>query len=394
MKQQRVVIIGAGYAGLLAAFRLAGKADRDITLINASDVFVERIRLHQLAAGQALKQRSIPGMLRDKPVRFVQGWVTALDPDAHILTVKRDAEETRIEYDYLVYALGSAPDTKSVPGVRDNAYAIGTSRSARPLQEALEQVGDGRVIVVGGGLTGIESATEIAETYPNASTTLITAGTVGATLSHRGRTHIEHVFARLGITVQEHTQVKHVEKNRLITDEGTAVPFDICVWAGSFIAPPLARDSGLDVNERGQIRVDEALRSLSHPDIYAAGDAAMPVHMPLRMACATAEPMAAQVADNLLTQIASQSPRPFGFDYAMQCISLGRRDGLIQWVDSDDTPKDRVFTGRFAAWWKEMVSRYAWWAVAMEARWPGLYRWPGANKGETGMTRKPEYGSV
>ena len=80
--QRQVVVVGAGYAGLLATVRLAGKTrDRavDITLVNETDTFVERLRLHQFAAGQAVAQRSIPAMLKGTRVKFVQARVVRID---------------------------------------------------------------------------------------------------------------------------------------------------------------------------------------------------------------------------------------------------------------------------------------------------------------------------
>jgi NADH dehydrogenase FAD-containing subunit len=90
-----ILIIGGGYAGTLAALRLAGKSrgqNAHITLINASDTFVERIRLHQLAAGQSPKLRPFAKLLRGKHIDFVQGRVTAIDPTNHTVSVQTSNE--------------------------------------------------------------------------------------------------------------------------------------------------------------------------------------------------------------------------------------------------------------------------------------------------------------
>ena len=81
----QIVILGAGYAGMAAALRLAHKTRRrpvQITLVNGSAAFVERIRLHQAAAAERVKQRPIQKLLAGTGVRFVQGWVTGLSPAA------------------------------------------------------------------------------------------------------------------------------------------------------------------------------------------------------------------------------------------------------------------------------------------------------------------------
>src|SRR4051812_35178659 len=112
-----ILIIGGGYAGTLAALRLAGKShgqNAKITLINASDTFVERIRLHQLAAGQTPKVRPFKQLLRGKHIEFVQGRVSAIDPAKYTVTLQNsNAVQTNLSavqtlpYDKLVYALGS-----------------------------------------------------------------------------------------------------------------------------------------------------------------------------------------------------------------------------------------------------------------------------------------------
>jgi len=125
----RVVIIGAGYAGMLATVRLANRlrgAHRpaDITLVNASDLFVERLRLHQFAAKRQIRQRPISNILRGTKVKFVQGYVSHIEIARRMLDVQTETGLEHIPYDNLVYALGSTIDRDSVQGVRDYAYTL------------------------------------------------------------------------------------------------------------------------------------------------------------------------------------------------------------------------------------------------------------------------------
>jgi NADH dehydrogenase FAD-containing subunit len=195
---------------------------------------------------------------------------------------------------------------------------------------------------------------------------------------------LRRAFARLGILLQERSQVRRVEAGRLDVEGQPPLPFDLCVWAAGFAVAPLARTAGLAVNARGQALVDAYLRSLSDPRIYAVGDAATLAGGPaLRMACATALPMGARAADNVAAAIAGAAPTPFEFGYAGQCISLGRRDGLVQLVNRDDSPRERIVSGRLGAWLKEGISRYAFTAGSLTRRWPGFYRWPGSSRAQT-----------
>ena len=351
----KILIIGGGYAGLLTALRLKGE---DVTVINRSDTFVERIRLHQVAAGQQLKRRSIPKLL--KRVKFIQGEVTALDPEQRRVVVNGQT----LDYDYLVYALGSMIDTSNVPGVEEYAYTLDNLSN-------LPRTGK-RLVICGGGLTGIETTTELAGRYEQVQ--IITQEACGAQLSPKGREYLQKVFNRKGIDVRDHSKITHITQNAVHLQDGSTIPFDVCLWSASFTVPGLARESSLEVNTRGQMIVDPYLRAVNHPEIYVAGDAA---YVPgIRMACATAMPMGAHVADNLKRELQGELPQPFNFSYLIRCISLGRRDGLIQRVYADDRPMDKIITGWRGALVKEFICRFTIWSLQLEKRFPGMYSWP------------------
>jgi NADH dehydrogenase FAD-containing subunit len=115
---------------MLAAIRLAHRTRRSgvrITLVNPSARFTERLRMHQIAAGQQLADHRISDLLARTGIRFVQGTVTAIDPDSR--TVAVDGGTARLEYDTLVYALGSATDTSQVPGADVHAFTFNSPRS-------------------------------------------------------------------------------------------------------------------------------------------------------------------------------------------------------------------------------------------------------------------------
>ncbi len=165
----RILVTGAGYAGLLFTMRLAGKVARQdvqISLVNESDTFTERPRLHQFATNQVVQWRSIPQMLRRTNVQFIQGRVTSLDPIHRRIIVEDQQQTHQLEYDYLVNALGSETDRKTVPGVAQYAYTLAARGplSAAALRETLPSIEarGGQVVVSGGGATGIETAAEVA----------------------------------------------------------------------------------------------------------------------------------------------------------------------------------------------------------------------------------------
>jgi NADH dehydrogenase FAD-containing subunit len=374
--QHRIVVLGAGYTGAIAAGRLARRlhrADVAITLVNAEPDFVERVRMHQLAAGQDLKARPFSEMFAGTGVELRLAKVTGVDVDRRTVTVvdtngPGEPEAEELEYDTLVYALGSGWNHQGVPGAAEHAHQIASRPGALRLRERLARLDAGEsVVVVGGGLTGLEAATEIAEARPDLDVALAARGELGDWLSPKGRRHLRKVFDKLGITVHEHALVTGVESDRVTTADGGTIPAAVTLWTTGFAVHPIAKATTLDVTDTGRIVVDGTMRSVSHPDVYAIGDAALamgPGDKPLRMSCASGTPMAWQAADAIAARLTGGKLPNAPLRYFNQCISLGRREGLIQYVTADDRAVRAALTGRLAAVYKELVCKGAVWGVA------------------------------
>jgi NADH:ubiquinone reductase (H+-translocating) len=381
---QRIVILGGGYAGWMTATRLARKSrgtGATITLINGQDHFVERIRLHQLAANQKLTKRLFRDVLNGTGVQFVQGWVTALSPNEHSVTFETPDDATQsLTYDYLVYALGSTIETESVPGCEENALTLGTEQTALALQQRLPQLAKsgGRLVIGGAGLTGIEAATEIAEAYPTIKITMITNDEFGSTLSQKGRRYIRQILTNYHVEIMDNCEVVRIDPDKVQLADGSTVPADLTLWLGGFKVSDLARQAGLAVNERGQVIVDKYLCSVSHDHIYAIGDSAsleQVYNWPVRMCCAAAMPMGRYAATQLSATLKSRRAKPFWLMFGGRCISLGRHNAILQVVTPDDKPVEAIVTGRLGAQIKETICRATVQFVELERWLPGGARW-------------------
>ncbi len=387
--ETNIIVVGAGYAGLEATARLAMKTRRQnvrITLINPSDFFVERPRLHQFAANQPVKQRPIAEILAGTGVQFLHARVKAILARQRQVTVTTAAGRQRLAYDYLLYTAGSTIDLESVPGVGEHAFTLTPEgpRSAVALKSLLPELNEqsGQVLVVGGGPTGIEATAEFAESYPGLKVTLVTEGQLAGQFGRKIQAHIRQALGRLGVVVRQQTQVVRVERSYLVTRRGERMDFDLCLWAGGFIASPLARQAGLAVNERGQVLVDPFMRSISDPRIYAAGDSALPIpsaNMPVRvrMAAYTAAITGAHTADCLADAIQGRRQKPLDFAYLGQGIALGRRDAVGFNNFPDDRPRDPIFTGLAGVLGREFFVKLLRDLPLIERRLPGLPFWPG-----------------
>lgn len=356
----RIVVLGAGYTGMLAAIRLARrtrKLDVAITLVNPSARFTERLRMHQIAAGQELANHHIPDLLAGTGIDFVQGRAIAVDPDARRVHVEGIGE---LAYDELVYALGSTTDTTTVPGVAEHAWTLNDPRLAHEFAGELTALAatGGAVTVCGGGLTGIEAATEIAESHPGLRVTLISSSEPGAMMGQQARAHLNRVMDRLAIVRATGLRVTKVLPDAVELADGTRVEADLTLWTSGVRVSPLAAEAGIATDERGLIVVDPTLKSLSHPTVHAIGDAAA-IHQAwgqIHGTCQSGLPTAAYTADAIAAELRGKKVRPFRFGYFHQPVSLGRRDAVIQFTNADDTPRRFYLTGWAARTYKQMVS--------------------------------------
>ncbi|HZM75223.1 MAG TPA: FAD-dependent oxidoreductase [Candidatus Limnocylindrales bacterium] len=369
--KHRIVVLGAGYAGANAAGRLARRLhpdDTEITLVNADPDFVERVRMHQLATGQELRRRALSDVFAGTHVTVRPARVTAVDVDRKTVELVDQHGADEIDYDTLVYALGSTTADHGVPGVAEHAYHLAGKQAALRLRQRLRDLAAGtRVLVVGGGLTGIEAATEIAETRPDLDVAIAAQRGVGDWLSDKAQRHLRRVFTRLGITVHEHSDIARVDKTGAVTSAAARIPAQLTVWTAGFTTHPIAAATTLEVADTGQIVVDATMRSVSHSDVYAVGDAGIAKGAggkPLRMSCASGVPMAWQAADAIAARLTGRKISEHTIRYYAQCISLGRRDGIIQLVTPDDQVKSTVVTGGSAARIKEFICAGAAWSIA------------------------------
>lgn len=354
-----IVVVGGGYAGAMAANRLAGRAEHEVVLVDPQERFVERIRLHELATGTRSDATVAWDSFLSPTVRRVQQAVVAVRPEADEVEL---ADGTVLAYDRLLLATGSGPRT-----VTTGHHTIAALHAAQVLADALaaalrSATGPVPVRVIGGGLTGVELASELAEEHRTAVQVTLVSRTVTGGLSDRGRRAVRRVLDRLGVTV--------------VSDVSAAPPADIVVDCVGFAAVAPFADT-LPVDDRGAFRLRPTLQLDGHDRIFVAGDAGDiddPAYDHLRMSCAAALSLGAVVADAITGDLVGRRPGPIDIGFLGQCISLGRSAGVVQLVAADDSPRNLVLTGRAGALFKEQVCRQTQRWLREEARKPGSYR--------------------
>ncbi len=397
-----ILILGGGYAGIMATLRLAHKTKRRniaITLINGLDYFVERPRLHEAATGSEMKERPIAQMLRGTKAQFKQAWVTAIEPATQLVYVKTADGEQQLPYDYLINALGSRVNRTSAPGVAEYAYTLDATgnltTSALRAKLASYQGQSLRAVIVGGGATGVEAATQIKGLISQSDVAIVTQGKLGAFKGERVQKHIAAAFAEQAITVHENSQVVRVDQDAVVLPK-QRIPADVIVWAGGFQAPPIAQTAGIHVNEQNQMLVDPNLRSLSHPNIYAAGDAMMTIEepgAPMRMSVFTALVSGAQAGDNVAAVVRGEAPKPLSYVWYGQGIALGPNDAVGFSTYPVDVAWPLILRRGIAVKMRNFFVWYLTVALEIERRIPGSFFWNGKGRYARQQRRQQQHQS-
>ncbi len=352
-------VLGAGYAGIMAANRLAGHGEQT-TLVTPNPWFVERIRLHTVASGRRSDARIPLSTLVHPDVEIVTDSVVLIGADTLEL-----ASGAVLSVETVVYAIGS-----SAPA-RAGLHSVASEQAAERLRHELTARPEASVTVIGSGLTGVEVAGAMLDARRRVS--IITASVPER---RAARAHLDELRRRGAV----------VEIGRRLDLDGMGGATDTdtdtdTIWidATGFSVPSLARDSGLPTDDHGRLIVDDRITVPGHPQIVGAGDAVIvdaPSARHLRPACATALPMGAHAADVVLARRHADATRPFGMGYALQCVDLGRGRGRVQVVNANDSERAIAITGRAGAQLKEAVCRMTVRWMAQERDRAGRFRWP------------------
>lgn len=370
-----IVVVGGGYAGVMAANRLTGRAGVRVTVVNPRRFFVPRLRLHQVVGGThegVVDYREVLAAGVDLVVESVE----RIDQARRRVVLSGGGQ---IGYDYLVYAVGSGLPAPAVPGAPEFAHPIATLEAAQRLRSVLaETPGTAAVTVIGGGPTGVETAAELAGA--GRAVTLVCGGALVPYLHPRARRTARRYLADLGVRVIEDTAASTVTESAVRLGDGRSLPSDLTIWTAGFGVPDLAARSGLSTDAAGRLRTDETLTSVDDDRIVAAGDAAAPSELPFRMSAYVAYCLGAHAADTLLHRIAGEPPTPIDLAFPAMCLSFGRDTGLYQLGHKNETGMRLHFGGALGRRLKEFACEAGVKHLATEARKPGSHRWFGDGK--------------
>ncbi len=371
MESQMAVVVGAGFAGLRVARRLAHAPVR-LVLLDRQNYHLFQPLLYQVATAGlepeeiAQPVRSILG--RQTNLEFRLGEVKHIDLERRLV----EADGVAIAYDYLVIAAGAETDTFGNASITANALALKGLGDAIGIRNHVLRCFERAItnpdpksrraqlsfVIVGGGPTGVEMAGALSELvrlvlrrdYPGLPPQEVHVVLLEA--QHRLlpglpadlASHAQRALERKAVEVRYGAQVRHVEADHLLLETGERLDAATVIWAAGARAVGLVRDLGPPLGSRGRVRVENDLSLPGHPEVFVVGDAAYleAAGHPLPMMAPVALQMADTAAMNLQRRLRDLPAIPFRYRDPGGLATIGR-NAAVAFV------RGLKFRG-FAAW--------------------------------------------
>lgn len=360
LNKPKVVVLGAGYGGLMTVTRLVKKIginEADITLVNKHNYHYETTWMHEASAGTLHHDRcryQIKDVINTSRVNFVQDTVKKIDKEGKKVVL----ETGELSYDYLVVALGSVPETFGISGLKEHAFSIANINSSRQLREHIEyqfatynteaeKRPERLTIVVGGaGFTGIEFLGEMGNRIPELcreydidrqQVRLICVEAAPSVLPGFEPELVDYAVNYLegkGVEFKIGTAVKECTPDGIIVgkdDQNEEIKAGTVVWAAGVRGNPIIEESGFE-NMRGRVKVKPDLRVEGHDDIFVIGDCSLIINeeteRPYPPTAQISMQQGETCANNLAALIHGKETETFSFDNKGSVASLGEHDAI------------------------------------------------------------------
>ncbi|MEH6972638.1 NAD(P)/FAD-dependent oxidoreductase [Bacillus sp. JJ675] len=360
LNKPKVVVLGAGYGGLMTVTRLVRKIgvnEAEITLVNKHNYHYETTWMHEASAGTLHHDRCrypIKDVINQSRVRFVKDTVKKINKDENKVVL----ETGELSYDYLVVALGAIPETFGISGLREHAFPIANINTSRQLREHIEyqfatynteaeKRPERLTIVVGGaGFTGIEFLGELANRIPELcreydidrqKVNLICVEAAPSVLPGFDPELVDYAVNYLegkGVEFKIGTAVKECTPDGIIVgkdDMTEEIKAGTVVWAAGVRGNPVIEESGFE-NMRGRVKVKPDLRVEGHDNIFVIGDCSLVINeendRPYPPTAQISMQQGETCAKNIAALIHGKETEAFQFDNKGSVASLGEHDAI------------------------------------------------------------------
>jgi NADH:ubiquinone reductase (H+-translocating) len=349
---KRIAIVGGGFAGLVAAVGAARELDAlgiasdkvRVTLINRDPFTCIRVRNYERNLSDV--RLALDDVVEPVGVVRIEGEVTGVDAARQRVSVEAEGSERTLGYDRLLLASGSRLyEPPDILGLREFTFNVDTYEAAVRLNSHIAKLptapassGQYTVLVLGAGLTGIETAFEMPAKLRDAvaragvrSAPLCTiladhAQHVGSDMGDSAQPVIEKALDALGIQRRVGVTVKSIDVAGVTLEGGERIATSTVVWTAGMRANPLTQQFPVQSDRFGRLPVDEYLRVIGINNVFAAGDVAtLPidgVHASV-MSCQHARPMGRFAGHNVVRDLLGKPMLPLRIDWYVTCLDLG-----------------------------------------------------------------------
>jgi NADH dehydrogenase len=352
---KQILILGGGYGGLLSAISARAHLtyeEAEITVINRVGSHQIITELHRLAAGNVSEKAvalPLEKLLKGKQINVVVGNIDNINVEERKVLL---AGGRTYSYDALVLALGSETNYFGIPGLQENSFTLKSVADANRLFKHVEESirkyslsqnkADATFVIGGGGLTGVELVGELADELPGicrkngvdfADVSLYLVEAMPSILPIFSAELIERATASLekrGVQFLTGLAITEVNGATVSLKDGRTIDTNTLVWTGGVQGSSLVGSSGVEVN-RGRATVNEFLQSVSHPDVFLAGDCAVvfgPEGRPFPPTAQLAWQMGELAGANIAATFKNSKLDGFNPVFSGTLASLGRQDGI------------------------------------------------------------------
>lgn len=362
MNKPHIVILGAGYGGMMTASKLQKTMhmnEAEITLVNKNDYHYQATWLHENAAGTLHPDRTkikIKDVIDSRKINIVLDEVISIKPEEKIVKLAN----TELRYDVLVIGLGFEAATFGIPGLEENALMIGDINSARLVREHLDynfanyhneaEKNDARlnIVIGGGGFTGIEFAGELINRIPElcaeydiekTQVRVIVVEGAPTILPGFDEELVEYAINSLssrGVEFINGAMLKECNKDRIVYEKDgklTEIPTMTTVWAAGVKANSIVGQSGFTTN-RGKVEVRKDMRTPDYDDVFVIGDCALIMNeqtgRPFPPTAQIAIQQSGTVAHNVKAAVRGEELQSFEPNLLGTIASLGHDDAIAE----------------------------------------------------------------
>jgi len=345
----RILIVGAGFAGMYAALSAARLRDQEgvspamleIAVAAPEPRLVIRPRLYEPAPETMVAP--LAEVFDAVDIRYVQGRVDVIDSaDKSAVIVGPDGVRRSLPYDRLVLAAGSQGFKPDIPGLAEYGFTVDQLDDAIALDHHLDALANqppsaarDTAIVCGGGFTGIEVATEMPSRLrtvlgPEADVRVVIVDrndAIAPAMGPQPRPLIEKALREAGVETRLGVGVSALTESGVTLSDGQSIESATVIWAGGFRANPLTAQIPAERDRSGRLVVDRNLRVAAVPTIFAAGDTAQAAtddlgHLAL-MSCQHANRLGASAGFNAAADLLGVPPEPYQQKNYVTCLDLG-----------------------------------------------------------------------